>query len=317
VPERITPAAPDYSAIAKEMPSPAPTTEKPAAAPAAAPVEGAPVEKSAEGAPAEPETKPTSEGAGTPFEKGFARLASAQSEFRQQKEAAKHGLNLARVVSPLQAAALEKAMASNDPLAAMNALGYSYADIASRVAGAPARPPEKKVEEPEVKPEVKSEDPDLAAMKEHWKQTKMAEQKSVILGGIKEVITKAADKFKNIAGLEDFEGVRSIIDSMWDPEAKAFVGGATGVEVIQIAAEEYERRLRDGEVTLTRKQWEKMQNLTAPASSGSTGLEATRDRPGNATVSAKTLTNKAGAPVAPTKTRPAGPDYEALARELP
>ena len=316
MPERIAPVAPDYSAIAKEMPSPASTPEKPAAAPAAVPA-GAPAEQPVEGAPAEPENKPAGEGAGTPFEKGFARLATAQSEFRQQKEAAKHGLNLARVVSPIQAAALEKAMNSNDPLAAMNALGYSYADIASRVAGAPAKPAEAKLE-PEAKPEAKEEDPELVAMKEHWKQTKMREQQSVILGGIKDAVLKAADKFKHIAGLEDFEGVRGIIDSMWDPEAKSFVGGATGLEVIQIAAEEYERRLREGEVTLTKKQWEKMQNLTAAPASGSTATEATRDRPGNAPVStAKTLTNKAGAPTVPRATRPAGPDYDALARELP
>lgn len=314
MPERIAPAPIDYAAIAKDMPSPAPATEKPAAAPAAATTEK-PAEKPAEGAPAE---QPAGEAVGTPFEKGFARLATAQSEFRQQKEAAKHGISLARLVTPVQAAALERAMAAGDKLGVMTALNISYADIAASVAGAPPKPPEKKEGEPEAKSEAKEEDPELMAMKEHWKQTKLNEQKTVILGGIKEIVTKAADKFKHIVGLEDFEGVRSLIDSMWDPEAKAFVGGASGVEVIQIAAEEYERRLASGEVTLTKKQWEKMQNLTAAPGSGSTVPEATRERPGTAPVStAKTLTNKAGANTVPAATRPAGPDYEALARELP
>lgn len=317
MPERIAPAPIDYAAIAKDMPSPAPATEKPAAAPAATTTEQ-PGEKPAEGT-AEPENKPAAEGAGTPFEKGFARLATAQAEFRQVKEAAKHGISLARIVTPVQAAALERALAAGDKLGVMTALNISYADIAASVAGAPPKPPEKKPEDGKPgEPPAKEEDPELVAMKEHWKQTQMAQQKTVILGGIKDVVMKAADKFKHIAGLEDFEGVRSIIDSMWDPEAKAFVGGASGVEVIQIAAEEYERRLASGEVTLTKKQWEKMQNLTAAPGSGSTTPEATRERPGTAPVStAKTLTNKAGATTVPAATRPAGPDYDALARELP
>lgn len=313
----VKPTAPppiDYAAIAKEMPTIEIVADKPAA-PAVAAVEK-PTEKPAEGEKPAAAEKEEPLGVGTPFEKGFSQLATKQAEFRREKDAAKHGLALAKVVNPVQAAALEKAMATGDGLAAINALGFSYADIASRVVGAP---PEKKVEEKPaegVKPEV-NEDPEIKELKEERRQRKLAEQNSMIVNGIKGVVTSGGEKFKTIAALEDFEGVRSVIDGLWDQEAKSFVGGISGVEAIQVAAEEYERRLASGEVPLTKKQWEKLQNLTPGAAAGSTGSEATRERPGNAPVSsAKTLTNKGAAPVATPATPHSGPDYEAIAREM-
>lgn len=316
-PTKPPPPAPiDYAALAKEMPSSEPATPaavKPVPAAAEKPAPAA-VEKEAPAAPAVEKEEPV--GVGTPFEKGFAQLATKQAEFRREKDAAKHGLSLARVVNPVQAAALEKAMAAGDGLAAMSALGFSYADIASRVVGAP---PEKKPEDvkPEdAKPQVE-EDPEIKELKEERRQRKLAEQQAVIVDGIKGVITKGGEKYKTIAALEDFNGVSAVLDELWRMGNGSFPANSA-LENIAIAAEEYERRLSSGEVPLTKKQWEKLQNLTQAASPVSTGAEATRDRPGNAPVSsAKTLTNKGAAPRAAPATQYSGPDFDAIAREMP
>lgn len=324
MPERIAPAAPDYASIAKEMPT---ITEEPAQ-PAAAPP--ASVEQKTEAPQTEEKVEQKTEapqaeeklGVGTPFEKGFEQLTKRTHALRLREEAVKPLETLGKAVSPVQAQALARALASGDPMAAMTALGFSYADIAARVAGAPAKTPEKPAEEPEAQPEARNEDPELAAIKAHFRTQQQVQQKAAILDGIKSVVTGAAEKFKTVAGLEDFDGVRNIIDEMWvashpDPKLRTLPSD-NALENIAIAAEEYERRLTSGEVPLTKKQWEKLQNLTKGTSSVSTPSEATRDRPGHAPVSAaKTLTNRTAAPPAAVAPRPREPDYAALARELP
>jgi hypothetical protein len=301
------PAPVDYKDIAKGMPldevaAPAFDENKPAPvkteAPKETPVEAAP----------KPGDVTEGEGAGTPFEKGFKQLTQKAAALRSREDAVKHLEPLSKALSPVQSAALVKALASGDPLAAMTAMGFSYADVSARVAGAPAaKPPAgKPPEQPSDEKPVADEDPEIAELKAWRREQKTATARAAIIDGIKGVVTGAGEKFKTIAALEDFEGVQSIINSMWNPEEKEFVGGATGLEVIQIAAEEYERRLASGEVALTKKQWEKLGSLTPAPASGSTPPATTRVRSGNAPVSSgsKTLTNNAGAPPsAPAATR--------------
>lgn len=326
MPERIAPAVPDYAALAKELPTTAEPTPAPAAPPPSEAAPAEPTEQKVEQKVEQKEAPPAEEkiGVGTPFEKGFEQLTKRTHALRLREEAVKPLESLAKAVNPVQAQALAKALASGDPMAAMTALGFSYADIAARVAGAPAKPPEKPAEEPtEQDKNAPAEDPELAAIKASWRAQQAAQQKQVILDGIKNVVTQAAEKFKTVAGLEDYAGVSSIIDEMWiashpDPKLRTLPSD-NALENIAIAAEEYERRLTSGEVPLTKKQWEKLQNLTKAPSSASTPTEATRERPGNAQVSSgsKTLTNKTAAPPASAAPRPSEPDYAALARELP
>ena len=316
MPERIAPVAIDYAAIAAEMP----TVEKPAEPAAAAAPPPPSGEKPAESAPAE-KLPPEAE---APFKKGFDQLVKGQAELRAQRDALKPFDGLSKAVSPVQAAALVKALASGDPLAAMTALGFSYADVSARVAGGAAKPtdpPKPTATEPE-KPTAESTDPELVEMKRAWKAQQAQQAQQTILDSIKTAVTGAGEKFKTISGLEDFEGVRRVIDEMWvashpDPRQR-FLPSENGLENIAIAAEEYERRLAAGEVTLTKKQWEKLASLTGAPASGSTPARPPENRPGTAPVSAaKSLTNKTAAPPAPVAPRPSEPDYAALARELP
>jgi hypothetical protein len=322
MPERIAPVTIDYAAIAADMP----TVEKPTE-PAAAPRTNDPATPAtpaalkvepAEGAPAE-KLPPEAE---APFKKGFDQLVKGQAELRAQRDALKPFEGLSKAVSPVQASALVKALASGDPLAAMTALGFSYADVSARVAGGAAKPSEKPAAAESEKPTAESADPELVEMKRAWKAQQAQQAQQTILDSIKTAVTGAGEKFKTISGLEDFEGVRRVIDEMWvashpDPRQR-FLPSENGLENIAIAAEEYERRLAAGEVTLTKKQWEKLASLTAAPGSGSTAARPPENRPGTAPVSAaKSLTNKTAAPPAPVAPRPSEPDYAALARELP
>lgn len=326
------PVAPvDYAAIAKDMPSDAGDAgdaefNEAAAAGKPAPVAAKPTEEApAEGEPAAaPEPEDEKVGVGTPFEKGFAQLTKRNAALRAREDAIKPFEGLAKAVNPIQAAALSKALASGSPMAAMNALGFSYADIAASVAGGGAKPPAAAPPTaPAAAPAAKDEDPEIAAIKASFRAQQVQQQQATILGGIKDVVTKAGEKFKTIAGLEDFAGVDAVLAEMWngshpDPAMRAFPSD-NGLENIAIAAEEYERRLVSGEVPLTKKQWEKLASLTGASASAPTASEATRERPGNAPVSSagKTLTNKTGAPRAPAATR-TDPSklYEEIARQL-
>lgn len=304
------PAAPvDYTDIAKGMPNddvPAPTEGQPAAP--------APVKTEApETGETKPEPKPgepaEGEGVGTPFEKGFKQLTAKSAALRAREDAVKPLEALGKLINPEKAQVLARALQSNNPMSVMNALGFSYADIAAAVAGAggqpkPGTPPAAKP--PEQKPPEQEMSPEIAEIVANHRAQKVQQMEQTIIGGIKDVVTAAAAKFKTIAGLEDYQGVNQVLKEMWDQGGGAFPSN-NPTENITLAAEEYERRLRDGEVTLTKKQWEKMQGLTAAPASGSTPPAATRVRPGNAPVSSgssTTLTNNAGSPPAPAATRP-------------
>lgn len=308
MPERIAPVTIDYAAIAADMP----TVEKPAEPTAAAAPPPPAGEQPAEGAPAE-KLPPEAE---APFKKGFDQLVKGQAELRAQRDALKSFDGLSKAVSPVQAAALTRALASGDPMAAMTALGFSYADIASRVAGAPAKPPEKPAEMNTSSEPAKDEDPEIAEIKATFRANRAEAQKSQILDGIKGALAKTPEKFSNIIGLDAQAGVMSVLDEIF--ARTGTLPSENALENIAIAAEELERRLSSGEIPLTKKQWEKLASLTTAPASGSTPARPPENRPGTAPVSAaKSLTNKTAAPPASVAPRPSEPDYAALAREIP
>lgn len=314
VPEKNTPAAPapkaavDYSDIAKGMPS---EEAAPASAPPAAPAPVKTETKEPESTETKTEPKPgdtvEGEGVGTPFEKGFKQLTAKSAALRAREDAVKPLEVLAKIIDPAKAQALARALQSNNPSSVMAALGFTYADVAASVAGGgtnpktntpPAEKPEEKTAEPELNPEI------AEVLASHRAQKQQAMEQT-ILNGIKGVVTSAPTKFKTIAGLEDFQGVSNVLGEMWR-DGNGSYPSSDPLENITIAAEEYERRLADGTIPLTKKQWEKLQGLTPAPASGSTPPATTRARSGNAPVSSgsTTLTNNAGVPPpAPAATR--------------
>lgn len=297
----------DYNDIAKGMPS-----EEVAAAPApAAPVEAAAETKAPEAKPGEAKVEPKpgdtveGEGEGTTFEKGFKQLTQRSAALRAREDSVKPLEALAKIIDPAKAQAFTKALQSNNPMSVMAALGFTYADIAASVAGGGVGQPQVVPEAAPAPAPAGEVNPEIAEVLATFRAQKAQQQEQTVLTGIKNVVVAAAAKFKTVAGLEDFQGVSNVLAEMWVNGKNSFPSN-DAVENITIAAEEYERRLASGEVLLTKKQWEKLQNLTPAPASGSTPPATTRARSGNAPVSSgsQTLTNNAGAPPsAPVATR--------------
>jgi hypothetical protein len=292
----------DFDAIAGDMPM----DDKPArqaAAPAEPPA-------ASEELPAEGSEVPPEQGGKAPtwMDKRFGDLAKQSAEVRKQREELKPVVALSRALSPVQASALEKALAAGNPMAAMTAMGFSYADVAASVAGGGTNPPvpPKKGEPPE-EPEATSADPELEEIKRERREMRQQAQRSGIVQSIKTQLAPLAAKFKHINALENFDGVMGILDEFF--EQAGSLPSQHAVENIRIAAEELERRYVDGELPLTRKQWEKIQGLTTQPSSASTQPEATRTRPGTAPGQrgSRTLTNNAGAPPTAPAANPTDP----------
>ena len=175
MPERIAPVATqsleharattpsiDFADIASGMPTgDSPDSSAPKPVPPPSDGDGAkPAEGGAVVAPAAEEPV----GVGTPFEKGFKQLTARSKELRSREDAVKPLEALGRSVSPVQAQALAKALQSGNPMAAMNALGFAYADIAASVAEGGRNPVKPTEQAAEVKP-VAGEDPEITEIK--------------------------------------------------------------------------------------------------------------------------------------------------------
>lgn len=310
-PAPAAPAPLDYSAIAAELPTDAPTTEE-------APVTEKPVEKPVEAKPEgeekpKGEEKPAEKGEGDPFKRGFEQLVKQQKELREAREASKHGFELAEVVSPAQAAALKTALAKGDKLGVMNALGISYTDIASAMVGASKgeapKPPAEKPQE-EQKP-VAVLPPEVQEVVAAYKQMQAQQQKQTIDTAIKDVITKNATKLKHVAGLEAVDEVSAVLEEMYRR-----AGGLPSndpVENIRIAAEEAESRLA--------RQAARWSKVLTPATDSATipsgKAPVTPVSPAQSS-GGKTLTNKLGAP-APSTTPSDNLDdlFRDIAKSLP
>jgi len=289
-----SPAAIDYSAIANEMPSEAPA--EPASEKKPAPVESSPATE------AKPEEKPAeakqeeAPGDDNPFKSGFEKLVKQQKELREQREAAKHGFELAEVVSPAQALALKTALSKGDKLGVMTALGISYTDIAQAVVGAskgeppkpPAQPAKESPAEQAQRIALESLPPQVQEVVTAYKRQQQVAVEQQVKSAIKEVITAHASKLKHVSGLEAVEEVSAVMEEMF-----ARAGGFPSNdprENIRIAAEEAELRL-----ARQAQRWAKVltpaeESQNIPASKAPVKPDSPAQSSGG-----KTLTNNLGA----------------------
>jgi hypothetical protein len=241
--------------------------------------------------------KPPEPVADEPFKKGFDKLLQQQSALRQEKEQAKHGFELAKTFSPSQAQALAQAAQSRDPMALLAAAGFSYTDVVQKMTGVQKAP---EVKQPDARPsnipaEVQAQLDELKQFKQEMTQQRAQFQarqtENAVLSKIKEVVKGEA--FSHIEGLEDHAGVMGVLNEIFNK-----TGGFPSddaVENIKIAAEEYERRLRENAARYAKLQ----KPLTTSVAPASTVPEATRESGSTATVeSGKTLTNRFAAPSA-------------------
>jgi len=267
----------------------APEKTTPAAPPAPVPAEP---EKKVEAAPAEPEKKPEPVPEGVPdrIKQSFEKLAVERSAFRKEQEAVKPYTEALKVLNPTQAQALSKALSAKDPLAALTALGYSYADVASRVVdmGAPAP---KKGEAPKEAP---AQDPEVAELKKELAEVKAwrAEQQK------QQVLTRITDAVKDKPLITKLGEQNLVLDYLTDFHARTGrTPGDTFEESVAVAAEAVEQHLAAQAKRFAglAPAQEVSKELTPPAPSGSVQGGASAVPAGQGT-SGKTITNADVAP---------------------
>lgn len=310
-----TPAASiDYADIAKGFPV------EEAAAPEkkveAEPEERKPEEPKTDEKKEEPkveEKKEEAKAEDEPFKNGFEKLVRAQKQFRDEREAAKHGFELADIVTPAQAASLKAALVKGDKLGVMTALGISYTDIAQAVVGASKGEAPKPVQPKETPAEqakriaLESLPPEVQQVVQAYGRMQAQQTEQQVKAAIKEVITAHAPKLKHVAGLDAIDEVSAVLEEMFSR-----TGGLPSEdprETIRIAAEEAELRL-----SRQASRWAKVltpagTSATIPASKA----PVTPDSPAQSS-GGKTLTNGLGASAS--RSPPAALDPESLYRDI-
>lgn len=213
----------------------------------------------------------TAEPAKTPEraeDKAFAKLMQEKAALRQQGDQLRPWMEAAKAMDPNSLAALARAKAAGDPMAALAAMGFNYTDLAKRVAGMKEAPKEDDEEpgesgEPEYVRKLKEE---VAGLKQEVTARKTAEMKVEMLGKMKTLIT--ADKFKFVTGHGDFDAVLRYLEDFHSKTGS--LPGESFEESVELAATAVEKHLE--------AQAEKWRKVLTPSPAPTTVLsEATSD----------------------------------------
>lgn len=234
-------------------------------------------EKPAEAKPPEP---PKSE------EPALLRLAREKAAKRQAEQAAKPQNDLLSAFTPQEAERIAQARKAGDPVAALRALGFDHATYTKALLNMKEEAPVEKAPEPSN--DVAALKAEVERLKQEREQERFQSTRSQTLSQMKGFL-KDDPKFTYTSALEAVEGVEGVLI-----EYHAKFGelpGANFEESVRLAAEVYESRLRSGEIPLTKKQWEKIQGLTAPASSVPVPAKAPESQPSAGTDIPRSLTN--------------------------
>ena len=246
--------------------APAPSNEKAPGAPekAEAPKDGAP--------PKPPDAPVKAE------DKSFEKLLREKAALRPYLEAAK--------VMPMETLqALAKAQSAKDPIAVLKALGYSYDDVAAKVAEVPApkKAPNADVEE---SPTVLSLKQEVEALRRERQAEQGVKLRSEALAKTREFVK---GKFSHIEGLEAEDQVLNYIENYFRQTGE--MPGTNFEETVELASAAVEKDLQ--------KQAERWKKVLTPANPEPTvEPESTRNAPSAGTgIVGKTLTNSTTAPM--------------------
>jgi hypothetical protein len=263
----------------------------PAQAPAQAPAE-APAEVPAAVAPtSEPPAAEvpaqTPDGVKTSFEK----LAREKAALRAEQEKIKPYLEASKALTAPTLAELSKAKASGDPLAALQALGFSPQALVQQLQKAQAKPPEAKEQAQQIQlpPEIQQK----LAKVEYLEKFVAQQQEQQLISGIRENIT---DEFKFVKGLG---AERQVIQMLQDfHNEHGSLPGEDFATSVKMAAELVEKQLA--------AEAEKYRPFLTPAQQATTipneaiGEQASRGQ----VTTGKTLTNSNTSAPAPASPKP-------------
>lgn len=203
-------------------------------------------------------------------------------------EQAKPYISALKVLSPTEAEALARAKQAGDPIAAMNALGFTHQQYTSRLLGMESRAAEpQKTEEkqPAGDPDVRTLKEEVARLKAEREAEQFQQGRKQALGQM-ETLLKNDPKFKHIATLGDYEGVERVLLRYYNDYKE--LPGSTFEESIKLAAEVHEADLKKEAA-----RWEKV--LTGFKTSASTPVQkAPESPPSTGSETPRTLTNADG-----------------------
>lgn len=261
-------------------------------------VEPAPAPAAQAATPAVKE-EPKAPAAEPPSEPTLVRLAREKAEARRAEQEKRPSADLNEVFTPQEVARLIQAKKSGDPVAWRQAGGFDHVQYNKAVLGM------KDEEKPKEEPKVNSEIETYKARLERLEAEREAERLQAGMGQFKsqaERVVKDDPKFVYVNAVGNMDGIVNIINDFYHKFGE--LPGKTPEENIKIAAEAYESFLRSGDAAFTKKQWERINSLTAAAGSVPVQSKAPAQPPSAGTDSTRTLTNSNTSAPAAVKTVP-------------
>lgn len=244
--------------------------------------EATPTPAKTEAVPAEPKTEPQKS-----EEPALLKLAREKAAKRQAEQAAKPQNDLLAAFTPQEAERIAQARKAGDPVAALRALGFDHTQYTKALLNMKEEQPEEKAA-PEPSSDVAALKAEVERLKQEREQERFQVTRSQTLGQMKTML-KDDSKFSYINALEALDGVEGVLLDYHRQFGD--LPGSNFEESVKLAAEVYEARLRSGDVPLTKKQWERIQGLTTPASSAPVPTKAPESQPSAGTDTPRTLTN--------------------------
>jgi hypothetical protein len=223
-------------------------------------------------------------------EKAFERLAKESAALRHEKERFKSLEGLSAKLPPGSLEALAKAKLSNDPEAALVALGWSYADIAERKLETPAGDEPGAKPAPKGDPTVSRLEQEVAELRKESAARRDQAAHTEALGKIGEFVK---GKFALVEQLGESKKVADYLVDFWRKTGRA--PGDTWEESMELAALAVEKDLE-----AEKARWEKI--LDKSAKSTTVDGEAPANASAGAGAPGKTLTNSMSSGAKPTTT---------------
>lgn len=207
------------------------------------------------------------------------KKAKERDAARKAAEAQKPKEEFLRAFTPQEAERLAQARLSGDPVAALQALGFTHQQYNARLAGI-AQEPEKAAED-DAPPVVKTLQQELAALKAEREREKVEATRREFLSRTQSLL-KDDPKFSHINALGDFESIEAaVIDHH---RRYGELPGDTLEESIKLAAEVVEYNLKQ-----QAEKWKKV--LTPSSTPAPVAAKAPESQPSAGTVATRTLTN--------------------------
>lgn len=257
-------------------PAPPPAAEAPAettpSAPAdfqaraAALIEGAPASPpNGAPAPATPATPPPAETpAVEPFAAKFAQIAEASKRLRGEQDAFKATVREREETLRREASALDQlrtAKEAADPIAALQALGFTYEQATDQVLG--KYQPKGKPEAPKADPVVATLRQELEALKAERAAERNAQALADFRSDMVKTATAAGDKYQLVAATESFDDAVALVDAYASAHGE-FPGG-TREAAIEMALGHIEKQLESRYLSERVLTSQKVKSRLAPA----------------------------------------------------